>query len=94
LSIFQLISSYSLLSTLPSNPLTPLSNLAVRRVGLINGLLGGLGLGGSVGLITHGFQTYGAKGLAEKGESWGKEAWKEGQEKVQEGKEKVEKEVK
>ncbi|KAK0524231.1 hypothetical protein OC834_005610 [Tilletia horrida] len=41
----------------------------LRRVGLINGALGGLGLGGAAGLITHTFKKYGgAEGVAERGQ--------------------------
>lgn len=99
----------SLLSSPPSlSNLLSLSTLrllllfsTVRRVGLINGLLGGAGLGGTAGIITHAFQKYGAGGLADKGEKladeaqgWGEKAWKKGQEKVQEGKGKLEDELK
>ncbi|KAL9938747.1 hypothetical protein V8E36_002466 [Tilletia maclaganii] len=46
----------------------------LRRVGLINGALGGIGLGGAAGLITHTFQKYrGAEGVTARGQELARE---------------------
>ncbi|KAK0553021.1 hypothetical protein OC845_001440 [Tilletia horrida] len=69
--------------------------ILLRRVGLVNGALGGLGLGGAAGLITHTFQKYGgAEGVAAKGQELAQEGERKAADLARQGQNEVEKALK
>ncbi|CAD6888281.1 unnamed protein product [Tilletia controversa] len=62
----------------------------LKRVGLINGALGGIGLGGAAGLITHTFQKYGgAQGVAQRGQELVQEGEQKASELARQGEQKA-----
>lgn len=59
--------------------------LFLRRVGLVNGLLGGAGIGGAGGILTYMFQKEGVQGV----EKRGKEVLEEGKKLAEDARQKA-----